>query len=178
MANKKSVEIATIGKVVGLGGELKLHLQTDFISQLKRGAKFYLKNGKTVEIEHYNETRGLVKFFHYNVREDAALLTNQKLYLSEEESRKNCQLDENQHFWFDLVGAEVLDDGVRMGEIEDIERIANTDYLKISTDKALIAEGHVKSFYIPYIIDVYIDHFNEENKILYTKEARSLLEAS
>jgi 16S rRNA processing protein RimM len=178
MANKHSVEVATIGKVVGLGGELKLHLQTDFVSQFKKGAKFYLKNGKTLEIEHYNQKRALVKFFHYNIREDAAVLTNQKLYISEEESRKNCPLDENQHFWFDLIGATVIDAGSCIGKIHDIERIANTDYLKITTDSALVASGYVTSFYIPYIVGVYIDHFDEEQRILFAKEARSLLEAS
>ena len=178
MANNPKVEVATIGKVVGLGGELKLHLQTDFASQFQTGAKFTLTNGKSIEIESYNPKRNLVKFFHYNVREDAAVLTNQKLYISEEESRKNCPLKENQHFWFDLIGARVIDDGLVLGTISDIERITTTDYLKITTDSALVKKKLAKSFYIPYIIDVYIDHFDEKEKTLYTKEALALLEAS
>jgi len=65
-----------------------------------------------------------------------------------------------------------------LGVIGDIERIAMTDYLKVTTDKTLVAQKLPKTFYIPYIIDVYIDHFDEAQKRLYTKDAYALLEAS
>jgi len=178
MNNTKRVEVATIGKVVGLSGELKLHLQTDFAAQFKAGAKFTLTNGKTIEIEHYNDKRGLVKFYKYNVREDAAVLTNQKLYISEEESRENCPLEDNQYFWFDMIGSEIIDDGKCLGIIKDIERITTTDYLRVSTAKNFVKEGYPKEFFIPYIVDVYIDRFDIEAKKLYTKDAFLLLEAS
>jgi len=176
MSNK--VEIATIGKVVGLSGELKLHLQTDFVDQFVTGAKFTLKNGKTLEIDTYNPNRGLVKFTLYHVREEAAVLTNQKLYLTEEESRENCDLKENEYFWFDMIGSEVIDDGKVIGVIKDIERIASTDYLKIKTDEALVSQKLSKDFYIPYLMDIYIEKFDMDAKKLYTKDALSLLEAS
>ncbi len=176
MANK--VEIATIGKVVGLGGELKLHLQTDFAEQFVAGAKFTLKNGQSLEIDAYNPNRGLVKFTLYHVREDAAVLTNQKLYLTEEQSRENCDLGENEYFWFDMIGAEVIDDGKVLGVIKDIERITTMDYLKITTDEALVKQELPKSFYIPYIMDVYVERFDMQMKKLYTKDAILLLEAS
>jgi len=178
MANSQKVEIATIGKVVGLGGELKLHLQTDFADQFVPGAKFTLKNGQSLEIDTYNPNRGLVKFTRYHVREDAAVLTNQKLYLTQEESRQNCNLRENQYFWFDMIGAEVIDDGKVLGIIKDIERITTMDYLKISTDKSLVSQKYSKEFYIPYIMDVYIEKFDIDAKKLYTKDAFALLEAS
>ncbi len=176
MSNK--VEIAKIGKVVGLSGELKLHLMTDFEAQFVPGATFLLKNNKTLTIDTYNEKRSLVKFQGYNVREDAAVLTNQVLYLSEEESRENCHLEENQYFWFDMIGATVMEEGRCLGVIKDIERIATTDYLKITTDKALLKDKIPNSFYIPYLMDIYIERFDKEAKILYTKEAYLLLEAS
>jgi len=172
------IEVAKVGKVVGLGGELKLHLQTDFIEQFKLGATFKLKNNKTVTIESYNPKRGLVKFQEYHVREDAAVLTNQVLYQSKEESRENCPLEENQYFWFDMIGAKVLEEGRVLGVIQDIERIASTDYLKITTDDSLIKEKLPKTFYIPYLLDIYIERFDNREKILYTKEAFYLLEAS
>ncbi len=178
MANSQKVEIATIGKVVGLGGELKLHLQTDFAEQFVAGAKFTLKNGQSLEIDTYNPNRGLVKFTLYNVREDAAVLTNQKLYLSQEESRENCHLSENQYFWFDIIGSEVIEEGKVLGVVKDIERITTMDYLKITTDQAFVSEGLATSFYIPYIMDVYIERFDMEAKKLYTKDAFLLLEAS
>ena len=178
MANSQKVEIATIGKVVGLGGELKLHLQTDFVDQFVSGAKFNLKNGQSLEIDTYNSNRGLVKFTRYHVREDAAVLTNQKLYLTVEESRENCNLEENQYFWFDMIGSEVIDNGKVLGVIKDIERITTMDYLKITTDKELVSQKLSQNFYIPYIMDVYIESFDMEAKKLYTKDALALLEAS
>ena len=178
MANNQQVEIATIGKVVGLGGELKLHLQTDFVDQFVAGAKFTLKNTKSLEIESYNPKRGLVKFKHYNVREDAAVLTNQKLYLTQDESRANCELGENQYFWFDMIGAEVIEEGKVLGVIKDIERISTMDYLKITTDKDLVKAKYSKEFYIPYIMDIYIQRFDIDAKKLYTRDALLLLEAS
>ena len=33
--------VATIGKVVGLEGDLKLHLETDFIEQFSKGENFF-----------------------------------------------------------------------------------------------------------------------------------------
>ncbi len=178
MKNSDKVEVATIGKVVGLGGELKLHLLTDFTEQFTTGTRYRLKNGTTIEIEHYNPKRGLVKFLHYNVREDAAVLTNQKLYLTEEESRENCHLEENQYFWFDLIGADIIDNGVLIGTIKEVERIASTDYLVVSTIETLREKGLAKKFYIPYIIGVYIKRFDIDEKSLYTKGALDLLEAS
>ena len=176
MRNK--VEIAKVGKVVGLSGELKLHLMTDFEAQFVPGATFTLQNNKTLTIDSYNEKRGLVKFQGYHVREDAAVLTNQVLYLSEEESRENCALEENQYFWFDMIGATVMEEGRCLGVIKDIERIASTDYLKITTDEALVQEKLPKSFYIPYLIDVYIEGFDKEAKVLHSKDAYPLLEAA
>lgn len=178
MANSQKVEIATIGKVVGLGGELKLHLQTDFVEQFVPGAKFKLKDGQSLEIDSYNAKRGLVKFTRYHVREDAAVLTNQKLYLSQQESRENCDLKDHEYFWFDMIGAVVMEENRRVGVIKDIERITTMDYLKITTDKALVSDGLASSFYIPYIPDVYIERFDFDEKILYTKDAYLLLEAS
>jgi len=178
MANSQKVEIATIGKVVGLGGELKLHLQTDFVEQFVSGAKFILKNGQSLEIDTYNPKRGLVKFTRYNVREDAAILTNQKLYLTKEESRANCDLQENQYFWFDMIDSTVIENDKILGIVKDIERIATMDYLKITTDKILVSQGLPSSFYIPYIVDVYIERFDVDTKKLFTKDALLLLEAS
>jgi len=172
------IEVAKIGKVVGLGGELKLHLMTDFEAQFVQGTTFTLQNNKTLTIDTYNEKRGLVKFQGYHVREDAAVLTNQVLYRSEEESRENCNLEENQYFWFDMIGSQVIEDGIVLGVIQDIERITTMDYLLIKTDDAFVEKELSKRFYIPYIMDVYIEKFDIEAKKLYTKEALPLLEAS
>ncbi len=177
MTNPKELQIATIGKVVGLRGELKLHLQSDFISQFKKGSSFELTNGKTVEIEYFKENRLLVKFIGFNTREDASILTNQKLFTTIDETRDNCPLDEGEFYWFDIIGSTVYDDEIDIGKVLEIERIGSVDYLIIETCQELVLKEFSKKFYIPYI-DEYIVSFDKDNNTIETKGGLLLLEAS
>ncbi len=177
MKSKDLLAVATIGKVVGLRGELKLHSHSDFSEQFVDGAKFTLNNGDRIEIESYNSNRSLVKFYRFNVREDAAKLTNQKLFRTLDESRENCVLGEKEFFWFDIIGLNIIDDGELLGKVKDIERIANSDYLLIDTDKKLIKDGLPKRFYIPYI-DRYIVKVLLVDHVINTVDAYGLLESS
>jgi 16S rRNA processing protein RimM len=171
------LQIATIGKVVGLRGELKLHLQSDFEQQFQTGSKFVLTNGNHVEIESYNPNKSLVKFVGFNVREDAQKLTNQKLFTTVEATRELCSLEEGEFFWFDVTGSKVYDDDLYLGVVSEIERIASVDYLIVKTSKALVEKELSNKFYIPYI-DEYIHEFDKDNKIVKTKGGYLLLEAS
>ncbi|MDO8260641.1 MAG: ribosome maturation factor RimM, partial [Candidatus Magasanikbacteria bacterium] len=38
----KLLHIATIGKTVGLKGDMKLHIQSDFPEQFKKGSSFFI----------------------------------------------------------------------------------------------------------------------------------------
>ena len=125
----------------------------------------------------YNINRSLVKFYGFNVREDAAVLTNQKLFRTVDESRENCALGDKEFFWFDIIGLDILDDGQCLGKIKDIERIANSDYLLIDTDKKLVQNGLPKRFYIPYI-DRYIVEVLLADGVINTIDAHDLLESS
>ena len=173
----KKFTIATIGKSVGLRGEVKLHLHTDFISQFKPGATFQTSKNQTLTIERYNHERGLVKFVGISTKEDAAKLTNQTLLSSEEESRKNCELDEGEYFWFDIIGCEVVEDERVLGKVRNIQRLTANDYLEVKTDESLLKEGYSKSFLIPYIKDVYIDKVDVENKKIFVKNSFELLKS-
>ena len=177
MKDNDLLAVATIGKVVGLSGELKLHSHSDFSEQFVEGAKFILNNGNQIEIESYNPNRSLVKFYHFNVREDAAKLTNQKLFTTVDESRKNCILGEKEFFWFDIVGLDIIDDGKNLGKVKEVERIANSDYLLIETDKQLLKDGLPKRFYIPYI-DRYVIKVILGSGLIKTIDAYGLLESS
>lgn len=177
MMNSDKLQIATIGKVVGLWGELKLHLQSDFEEQFQSGKRFVLTNGTSVEIESYNQAKSLVKFLGFNVREDAQKLTNQKLFTTLEATRENCSLREGQFFWFDVVGSSVFDADLCLGTVDEIERIGAVDYLIIKTADDLVQKEHSEKFYIPYI-DQYIKQFDSENRKIKTEGGLLLLEAS
>ncbi len=173
----EKLQIATIGKVVGLWGELKLHLQSDFEDQFKSGSRYVLTNGSTIEIENYNHSKSMVKFIGFNIREDAQKLTNQKLFTTVEATRENCSLKEGQFYWFDMVGSLVYDSDTCLGIVDEIERIGAVDYLVIKTAEDLVEKEHSTKFYIPYI-DEYIKHFDSENKKIETEGGLLLLEAS
>ncbi len=177
MKSDEKLHIATIGKCVGLFGELKLHLHTDFDEQFYEGAHFLTDTVENLEILTFNPTRGIVKFKNYPDRNSAARLVNTKLLTTIDESRKNCKLNEGEYFWFDLEDALVIEGDIPLGRVLEIQRIANTDYLQVLTDNNLTKEGLSKKFLIPYI-PTYIQRFDKDAKIVYTTDAYGLLEAS
>ncbi len=174
--NNDYIQVATIGKTVGLKGELKLHLQTDFPEQFKTGKTFKTKTSQ-LTIDSFNKKRLLVKFKGYDTPEIAKKLTNQKLYTTVEQTKKDCTLKEGEFFWFDIQGCEIIEDGIKLGKVVDIDRILDTDYLKIQTDVNLTEKKLPKSFLLPYN-DRYIVEVDINNKTIKTKQAYNILQAS
>jgi 16S rRNA processing protein RimM len=130
---------------------MKLHLKTDFPEQFVKGASF-LSNGKEkITLSDVNLERGLVKLNGITNPEDAKKFTNAKLYTTYEETRKNCHLDDGEYFFFDLEDCEVFEDGIKLGVVNEVERITITNYLSIKTDEALVAKGYAKKFLVPFI---------------------------
>ena len=179
MNNQSSlIEVAQIGRLVGLKGELKLHLQCDFPEQFKKGKTFTTQKGETLEVFSYNPSRELISFVGYQDREVAAKLVNTLLFTTQEHSIQECALKEGEFFWFDLIDARVIDeDGTLLGIVDEIERIAVNDYLVIKTDEALVKKGLAKTFYMPYI-DRYIITFDKVKKEVLSKDGLGILENS
>ncbi|AFL69002.1 ribosome maturation factor RimM [Sulfurospirillum barnesii] len=179
MNNQSSlIEVAKIGRLVGLKGELKLYLECDFPEQFKKGKTFTTQKGEVLEVFSYNHARGLISFVGFQEREVAAKLVNSILYTSQENSMKECALKEGEFFWFDLIGASVIDeDLVCLGVVDEIERIGVTDYLVVKTEAALLEKGLAKLFYVPYI-ERYVISFDKENKRVYVKDGLGILENS
>lgn len=168
--------IAQIGRTIGLWGDLKFHLHTDFPEQFKVGHT-YKSNHGDLTIADINFKRGIIRFTGYESIDSAKKLTNTKLYADEEQTKEYCDLDEGQHFWFDVIGCVVKQDDEVLGVIEDIQRMADTDYLSIKTDDTLVEAGLSKNFLLPYI-ERYIIKTDTEEKIVYTQDAKDILEAS
>ncbi|WP_373028647.1 ribosome maturation factor RimM [Sulfurovum sp.] len=168
--------IAQIGRTIGLWGDLKFHLHTDFPEQFKVG-KTYKSNRGDLTIADINFTRGTIRFTGYESIDSAKKLTNTKLFANEEQTKENCELGEGQHFWFDVIGCVVKQDDKVLGVVDDIQRMADTDYLAVKTDASLIDAGLSKQFLLPYI-ERYIIKVDTEEKIVYTKDAKDILEAS
>ena len=168
--------IAQIGRTIGLWGDLKLNLHTDFPEQFKVGATFKSDRGE-LTIADVNFTRGIIRFTGYESIDSAKKLTNAKIYTDLSQTQENCTLEKGQHFYFDIEGCTVVQGGLVLGVVDDIQRMVDTDYLIINTDDSLVEEGFSKSFLLPYI-ERYILTTNTEEKKIYTKDAKDILEAS
>jgi len=174
--SKDNALIAQIGRTIGLWGDLKFHLHTDFPEQFKVG-NTYKSNRGDLTIADINFTRGIIKFRGYESIDSAKKLTNVKIFADESQTRNNCDLKEGQHFWFDIIGCSVKQGDDLLGVVTDIQRMTDTDYLIIKTDEKLVAEEFAKSFLLPYI-DRYVLTVGLEEKVVYTKDAKDILEAS
>ena len=100
MSNDNSL-IAQIGRTIGLWGDLKFHIHTDFPEQFKVGTSYKTNRGE-LTIADINEKRGTIRFVGYESIDSAKKLTNTKIFADVAQTRENCDLDEGQHFWFDI----------------------------------------------------------------------------
>lgn len=175
MSNDRSL-IAQIGRTIGLWGDLKLHIHTDFPEQFQIG-KTYKSNRGDLTISDINPKRGIVRFVGYESIDTAKKLTNVKIFANEADTRQNCDLQEGEHFWFDIIGCTVKQDDEILGKVTDIQRMADTDYLAIQTEANLVESGLAKNFLLPYI-ERYIIKAAIDEKMIYTKDAKDILEAS
>lgn len=175
MLNDDSL-IAQIGRTIGLWGDLKFHLHTDFPEQFKIG-NTYKSNRGDLTIADINFTRGIIRFKGHESIDSAKKLTNTKLFANEAQTKENCDLKEGQHFWFDVIGCVVQQADEVLGTVEEIQRMGDTDYLSVKTESSLVEAGLSKNFLLPYI-ERYIINVDTEEKIVYTKDAKDILEAS
>ena len=171
------IYIAKLGKTVGLKGQQKLIIDTDFPEQFKKNTKLTTDKNQELIIETYNTTSNVVKFIGIDTIEDAKKLTNRQLFVSTEDTRDSCKLGNKQFFWFDMMDCVVKENDEILGKIVDIQRMPLSDYLMIETDKKLIEKGFSNSFLIPYL-DTYILSVDIENKIILAQDAKDILEAS
>jgi len=168
--------IAQVGKTHGLHGDLKLHLHTDFPEQFQIGNSFDSSSGR-LEISRINLDRGIVAFRGYDGVDYAKKLTNTKIYASLKETKERCQLKDNEHFWFELEGCDIIENGELLGKVAEIQRLADVDYLFIQTDKVLLDNELPKSFLIPNILR-YIVSVDIDSKTITVIDAKEILEAS
>lgn len=145
------VYLGKLGRAVGLRGEMRIILETDFLEQFKKGTFLYLADSSVLTIESIELNKNHIKFLNIDSPEIASKYTNKEIFSTYEETRKNCKLKEGQFFWFDLIGLNVMEDDLLLGITRDISRFTGSDYFEIETSEELCAQGMPKSFLIPYI---------------------------
>jgi len=176
MNNK--IYVAKLGKAVGLKGQLRLFMDTDFPEQFKKGASFTTNKKLELIVAEYNASRELIKFEGFDNMDDAKKLTNQLLFVSKEDTKQNCELEEDEYFWFDIIGCEIIEDNKNLGSVKEIHRFPLDDYLEVSTSNELVEQNLPKTFLIPYNKERFIVSVDIENKIIETQDCFDILENS
>ncbi|MCV3425867.1 ribosome maturation factor RimM [Campylobacter lari] len=169
------VQVAKLGKSVGLKGYVKLHNLSDFYEQFKIGAKFFDINQKIYTIKAFDKTRSLVLFEGFESVETAKTLTNITLFQTIEATKETCKLKKDEYFYFDIIGCDVIENEQKLGVVEDILENGVGFLFYIKCDEKL--QTKVKNFYIPYV-DKYIQKVDVENKKIFTQSALDILENS
>ncbi len=176
-SNEQLLHIATIGKTVGIKGDMKFHIKCDFPEQFKNNSTFLINKKEKITLSEVNHDRGILKIEGVSSVEDAKKYTNLKLFTTYEDTKKDCHLEDGQFFWFDIIGCEVFEDGKLLGKVEEVERIAISDYLNIKTNNTLVESGRANSFLIPYH-KPFIISTDINAKVIIVSGAMDILEAS
>lgn len=117
------VEVALLGKTVGLKGFVRLHNRGDFPDQFKKNTVFYGMDGSKLIVKNYNCANDTIVFYGFEDVDSAKTLTNKTIYATKEETRKNCKLKKGEFFYFDIIGCEIYENNQRLGEVEDIDAV-------------------------------------------------------
>ena len=171
------LHIATIGKTVGIHGDMKFHIKCDFPEQFQKNTSFFINKKDKITLTDVNLERGLVKINNLVYPEDCKKFTNAKLYTTYEQTRKDCYLANGENFWFDIENCKVYENDILLGIVSEVERLTVNDYLSIVTDEELVKNGLPKSFLIPYIAPFKVS-IDVDKKVIIVNGAMDILEAS
>lgn len=178
------IQIGKIGRTIGFDGSLRLFVQTDFPTSIAKDTLYYTSHRiySSVIVQSYtplpNKDYAKIQFRDITTQEIAKALTNHILYATIEQSRQDCILKDDEFFWFDIIGCDIIESQITLGKVQEIDRIGNTDYMLISTNPHLITTHKLpKTFLLPYI-DRFIIQTDIAQKCIYTQNAREILENS
>lgn len=160
------IEVAKLGKTVGLKGYLKLHSLSDFPEQFKKGSVYHSRIGE-LTIEAVN-SKGEVKFIGYDSKEEAGILTNLILSSTVEESNQACELDQNEYFWYDIIGINVYENETLLGVVQELERFPTDDHMLIITTEAIAETSGVKRFLLPFNQRIVVNVDTDAKKLTVT----------
>lgn len=162
----ETFELIKIGKTVsthGIKGELKVISDFEYIAkayQVNRRIMLnnelhkitsvrYHKNYILITIDDLDNINNVLEYVGFNV------------YMVKDD----LNLDDDEYLYVDLINAEVVEDKKSLGKIIDIVRGSPNDYIKVKG---------LKEFLIP-LIPVYVEKFDKDKKIIYTKDAKNLI---
>ena len=177
--------VAKCGKTIGLKGEIKLIIYSDFLEVFTKGNVFLCKGAESrldsaffLTLQSFNPHKNSATFAEITSIERAKNLTSMLLFSTKSLTQKQCVLGKNEHFWFEIIGRSVVENSERIGVVSEIERIGSVDYLIIEVDCKVFAKyPHIKAkrFYLPYISRYVL---SAENGVVAVQDALLVLESS
>ena len=183
------IEIGKLGKTRGFNGEFTFFPLSDFLSFFQPQLKVFTANKEqTLTIAYFKSisTKYYIKFDEISSKEQAQSYVNAIIHSTKEETKALCNLQQDEFFYFDIVGCEIIEDSAILGVVVDIERIGNIDYFIIQAQKRSqkspqknphMNHAKQKTFLIPYI-NQYIQKVDIENKQILSQNAKYILEQS
>ena len=150
---KDKILVAKLGRSVGLKGDIRIIIESDFPQSFKKDIILYTNKNQALKIQKINFNNSTIKFYNIDNIDEAKKLTNSLLYMSLEDTKKNCILKQDEYFWFDLIGLKVYENDLLLGKIKDIQRLPSCDYLEVETNLDLKLDDlkkKPKTFLIPY----------------------------
>ena len=148
--------------------------------KIGQSRSFFNDDAFFITLQSFNPHKKSATFSEIQSIDGAKNLTSMLLYSSEFLTQKYCVLRENEHFWFEIIGLCVVENGEIIGIVSDIERIGSVDYLLVATNPAIFAKyPHIKAkrFYIPYI-SRYILQTDKSKNTIFTQDSLGILENS
>lgn len=148
--------------------------------KIGQSRSFFNDDGFFLTLQSFNPHKKSATFSEIQGIDGAKNLTSMLLYSSEFLTQKYCVLRKNEHFWFEIIGLCVVENGEIIGIVSDIERIGSVDYLIVAVDGAIFAKyPHIKAkrFYIPYI-SRYILQTDKSKNTIFTQDSLGILENS
>lgn len=175
--NSELLEVAILGKTIGLKGALKLHNRSDFPDQFKKGAVFIDKFGNPLKIKSYNLANSSVIFENFEDINLAKTLVNTTIFRSLEDTKKYCKFKKDEYLYCEIIGNLVYEGEILLGKVVDILESGSGYILGIQTDISLTKDGLPKEFYIPYL-DNFILSVDLENKKILAQNSLEILKNS
>lgn len=176
----------------GVNGGVRVGLSTSFPEVLKDGCPLLIKYSKAFRnlkvlfdinsdsrrqdsifnntepflelvIRDCNLFNNTIYFYDIFSKELACELKSIELFSTKEYTKANCKLENDEFFYFDILGLSIIEDGEILGIVRDIQKIGNTDYFVLDNGS-----------FVPYI-DRYIKEICLDSKHVLTRDVRYLI---
>lgn len=171
------LQVAHLGKTVGLKGGLRLYNLSDFPTQFKKGAKFLLEDGEILEISSFNRENSVVIFKDYTDLDLAKVLVNRTIFQTREATKSGIKLKKGEFFYFDILGLEIYENNEILGIVDDILEVSSGYLFQVQTSESLVESGFSRIFLIPYV-DKYVCEISLLEHKIFTRYAKLILQES